>query len=88
MGKAKNNLPSEYEPLSAWAYVGYNILYSIPVIGWIFMIIYALDDSNINRRNYTRSFFVVFLIVAIFILVLTLTGTLAVLVKNWADMQN
>ena len=74
MAKAKDTLPEEYRPLSAWAYFGYNILYSIPIVGWIFLIVFALDGSNINRRNFSRSFFIVYLIFAIFFMVALWTG--------------
>lgn len=57
MNETSQNIPNEYRPLSAWAYVGYNILFSIPLIGFIFLVVFALDSSNINRRNYARSFF-------------------------------
>ena len=50
-------LPEAYRPLSPWAYFGLSILYSVPVIGWIFLIAHALESRNINKRNYARSFF-------------------------------
>ena len=68
-----DNIPNEYKPLSPWAYVGYNFLFSIPIAGFIMMIIFAFDSSNINRRNYARSFFCAMLIgiiVSIIILIL------------------
>lgn len=57
MYDTNQNIPNEYKPLSAWGYVGYNLLFSIPIIGFIFLVVFALDSSNINRRNYARSFF-------------------------------
>ena len=83
MAVAKSNsIPEEYRPLSAWAYFGYNLLYSIPVVGWIFMVIFALDGSNINRRNFTRSFFIVYLVAAVVITVLLWTGLLLTMVQG------
>lgn len=58
-------LPEKYQPVGAWRYVGYNILFSIPLVGFIFLIVFACSDANINRRSYARSYFCVFLIVAI-----------------------
>ena len=69
-----NQLPPQYKPLSAWAYFGYSILYSIPIIGFIILIVNALNDSNINRRNHARSFFcglVLLLIVGIITAILS-----------------
>lgn len=48
---------TKYKPLSPWAYFGYNILFSIPVIGFILLIVFSFSNDNINRRNYARSFF-------------------------------
>ena len=76
-----NNLPEEYRPLSPWAYFGYHILYNIPIVGWIFAIIFALDNSNINRRNFTRSFFIVYLVIAILFLAMFLSGVTLAFVK-------
>ncbi len=70
----QNNIPSQYKPLSAWAYVGYNILFAIPLVGFICLIIFAFDSSNINRRNYARSFFCVYLILVIIIVAILVLG--------------
>lgn len=48
---------NEYRPMRAWAYFGYQILFTIPIIGLIFLIIYSFDNSYIARRNFARSFF-------------------------------
>ena len=50
-------LPPKYRPLSAWEYFGYTLLFSIPIVGFICMIVFAFNDSNINRRSFARSFF-------------------------------
>lgn len=52
-----NQLPAQYQPLSPWAYFGYTLLYCIPIVGFIFLIVFALSDDNINRRNHARSYF-------------------------------
>ena len=69
----REHLPSVYKPLSPWAYLGLDILYCIPVLGWIFLICHALSGRNINRRNYARSFFCIYLI---FILLVVLAMVL------------
>lgn len=73
----EKNIPSEYRPISAFGYWGYNLLFSIPIIGFIFLIIYAFDSSNINRRNYARSFFIGIFLVIIAIVILSLLGLTA-----------
>lgn len=60
-----SNIPSQYKPISAWGYFGYNILFSIPIVGFICLIIFSFDSSNINRRSYARSFFIIYLLIAI-----------------------
>ena len=69
MQEYPNNLPNEYRPLSAWAYFGYNILFAIPLVGFIMLIVFAFDSSNINRRNYARSFFCAYLIALILVVI-------------------
>ena len=61
---------SKYEPLGAWSYFGLTILYAIPVIGWIFLIIFTFSGGNINRRSFTRSYW------CWLILLLILTGSM------------
>ena len=46
---------NQYRLLSPWAYVGYGILFTLPVIGWILAIVFALNDDNLNRRNFARA---------------------------------
>lgn len=69
------SIPSEYRPLSPWAYFGYGILFNIPVIGFILLIIFSLDNSNINRRNYARSYWCIYILIIILIIILILFGT-------------
>ena len=57
-----NRLPSKYRPMGAWSYFGYQILFALPVIGWIALLICALSGSNINRRSFARSYFCVLII--------------------------
>lgn len=58
-----NNLPSTYKPLSPWAYFGLSVLFSVPLVGFIFLIVYSFDDSNLNRRNFARSYWCGLLVV-------------------------
>lgn len=59
-------IPAEYTPISAWGYLGWNLLFSIPCVGFIIMFIFAVGGTrNINLRNYARSFFCIMLILLI-----------------------
>jgi hypothetical protein len=57
---------NKYRPMGAFAYLGYQLLFSLPIIGFIFIIVFALDDSYIARRNYARSFLIMMIIMAVF----------------------
>lgn len=74
-----SRLPEKYRPLSAWAYWGLTLLFSVPVVGFIFLIIFALNGSNINRRSFARSYFCVLILAAIIIAVFCATGYAALL---------
>ncbi len=67
-------IPEEYQPITMWGYFGYEILFNIPIIGWIFVIIFALTADNINLRNFARSWFCVMILQIIFFLVMFITG--------------
>jgi hypothetical protein len=74
------SLPPQYRPLSPWAYFGLSLLFSVPVVGFVFLIVFSFSSGNINRRNYARSFWCALLIAAIIgvivLLILLATGTL------------
>ena len=51
-----NAISAEYKPISMWGYIGYDILFSIPIIGLICIIIFSVGGtSNKNLTNYARS---------------------------------
>ena len=66
-----DSLPEKYRPLGAWAYFCYSILFTIPLIGIISLIVFALSDKNINRRSFARSFFCGYIIAIVVIVLIT-----------------
>lgn len=62
----------EQKLMSPWGYVGWNILFSIPLVGFILLIVFSFDNSNLNRRNYARSFWCALLIALILVLVVVI----------------
>lgn len=68
-GIGEAEIPKEYKPLSPLEYVGYNILFALPIIGLIALIIFAFNNENINRRNYARSYFCTLIVIVIFIFI-------------------
>lgn len=67
---SENNIPAEYKPISMWGYFGYEILFSIPVIGFICLIIMSFAPSNKNVKNFARSYFCLMIICIVLTIVL------------------
>lgn len=74
-----DNLPPELRPLSPWSYFGHSILYALPLVGWIFLVIHAIGATNINKRNFARSFFCSYILFVILIVALAASGALSFL---------
>ena len=81
-----DRLPPELRPLSPWTYFGLEILYTLPVIGWIFLICHAVGSANINKRNFARSFFCVYVVVILLAILLGVSGVFSGLTGHggWA----
>ena len=67
--RKKNPIPEEYQPLSPWAYFGLQILFAVPIVGFIFLIIFSINGSNLNRRNFARSYWCSLIIIGGILLV-------------------
>ncbi len=67
-----DRIPEEYQPISPWAYFGLQLLFSIPIVGFIFLIIFSINGSNLNRRNFARSYWCSLIIVGSVLLVVLL----------------
>lgn len=76
-----NNIPPEYTPISMWGYFGYELLFSIPCVGFILLIVFAISASNVNLKNFARSYFcfliILLIITGIIISILAASGALA-----------
>lgn len=69
------SIPEEYKPISMWGYFGYEILFSIPCIGWILLIVFAFGGTkNVNLRNFARSYFCFLIVSLVLIGILVLLG--------------
>ena len=70
----RDRIPESYRPLSAWAYFGLQLLYAVPLLGWVCLICRAIGSRNINERNCARSFSCVYIVVIVLVIVLALMG--------------
>ena len=46
--------------ISPWGYVGYGVLWAIPVLGWLIWFFNCFSRKT-NKRNYARSLFCTFI---------------------------
>ena len=70
------NLPYEYKPISMWGYFGYELLFSIPLVGFILLLVFSFGGTkNKNLKNFARSYFC-FMIVIIVLSIIFLGSTI------------
>lgn len=50
-------IPREYNPIGMWGYFFYELLFMIPIIGWVICVCCAFMADNHNLRNFARSQF-------------------------------
>ena len=72
----EDQLPARFRPLSPWAYFGYTLLFSIPLVGFIGLIVFSFNNDNVSRRNFARSYFIVLILAVIILVLLALVGVL------------
>lgn len=77
-------IPPQNEPLSPWAYIGLQILFAIPIVGFIFLIVFSFNKSNINRRNFALSYFAWWLlcVIAVVVVIVVLGGTILSMING------
>lgn len=75
----ENMLPEDYKPVTVGQYVGYTFLFSLPIIGFIMVLITAFgSDKSISLRNYAKSYLVWFAIsIALVFIMFFFAGMLA-----------
>lgn len=56
-------LPEEYKPVSVGKYIGYSILFSLPLVGFIMLLVTAFGgNTNKSLKNYARAMLVMMII--------------------------
>ena len=73
-------VPKQLRPIKPWGYVGLEILFSIPVIGFICLLVFTFSKKNLNRRNFARSYWcglvIVLILLVVGLIAAAVTGTL------------
>lgn len=73
----------ENKPISMWGYLGYELLFALPVIGIICLLIFSFGgNKNKNVQNFARSYFCMVIIYAILLIVFFATA-LQPLLEYW-----
>ena len=68
-----NNIPPEYKPITMWGYFGYELLFSIPCVGFIVLLIFSFGGTqNLNLRNFARSYFCLMIVTFVVVFIFTL----------------
>ena len=71
--------PPVQKLMGPWAYVGWQLLFSIPLVGFILLIVFSFDNDNLNLRNFARSYWCAMLLGVIlfilFIVAMLIIGT-------------
>ena len=65
------------KPISMWGYFGLQILFALPVVGWIFAIVLSFASPNVNIRNFARSYFCGLILVLLLLGILVAVGGVA-----------
>ncbi len=70
-------IPEEYTPISMWGYLGYQILFTLPCIGFIFLCVFSFGGTkNVNLRNFARSYFCILIITVVLTVILLIIGAI------------
>lgn len=70
-----DSIPPEYTPISMWGYFGYELLFTIPLVGFILLLVFSFGGTqNKNLKNYARGHFCTVIITTI-LLVIFIAGT-------------
>lgn len=56
-------LPTALKPLGAWGFVGYTLLFMLPLLGFVFVLVFALGGTQrVCLKNYARGVLLLWLL--------------------------
>lgn len=68
-------LPAEYQPVSIGSYIGHSLLFSLPIIGFIMLIVTACSSSKSKSlRNYAKAMLVMYAIAIVLSILFSIFG--------------
>lgn len=71
----QENISDEYQPISMWGYLGYEILFAIPLVGFILLLVFSFGGTkNVNLRNFARSYILIAVIVVLLSIIMIDSG--------------
>lgn len=73
-GTMQENHNDQNRLITPWGYIGYALLFSIPLVGLICMLVFAFSSSYPCRRNFARAYLIILIIVIVIALILLATG--------------
>ena len=72
---APDTISKDCKPISMWGYFGYELLFAIPLVGFILILVFSFGGTrNKNLKNFARSFFCVWILVVVLLTILIIAG--------------
>lgn len=78
--------PGAYKPISMWGYFGYELLFAIPLVGFICLIIFSVSSRNLNLKNFAKSYFCVYIVAIIVAVVGVLLMASGIITSGLLDL--
>lgn len=78
-------VPKEYKPFSTVGAMGFLLLTSIPVVGFIALLVYAFGGKNKNRKSVARAILIWGLII---LLIIAAAVVVTILLFGWENIQD
>lgn len=80
----EDTIPEEWKPITMWGYFGYELLFCIPVVGFILLLVFSFGGTqNHNLKNFARSYFCLLIVLAIAAVVIGGIVGIGILGSSW-----
>ncbi len=65
--------------ITPWGYIGYGLLFAIPIVGIVCVLIFSFSSSYPCRRNYARSVLIGFIIALVIGIIYSVTAGVSIM---------